>query len=130
MNHTRTCLATMLLAVGSLNAQPKLLPTRTQAGAMARKYYTEHLASDTAWHGGNGDEPDALRGTFLPSPGPGLNFGVSVSTAGDVNGDGYADVIVGAYAYSANTGRAYIYFGGPIMDDIPDVTMTGEAIND
>ena len=41
-------------------------------------------------------------------------FGRSVSTAGDVNGDGYADVIVGAWANDAggsDAGRAYIYFG-------------------
>jgi len=56
-------------------------------------------------------------------------FGVSVSTAGDVNGDGYADVIVGAYVYSSFTGRAYIYFGGSAMNNIADVTMTGEAVN-
>jgi hypothetical protein len=43
-------------------------------------------------------------------------FGYSVSTAGDVNGDGYSDVIVGAYLYDAplaNEGRAYVYHGSP-----------------
>jgi len=58
-------------------------------------------------------------------------FGVSVSTAGDVNGDGYSDVIVGAYhnaAGGSNAGRSYIYFGGTSMDNIADVTMTGEAV--
>ena len=54
-------------------------------------------------------------------------FGVSVSAAGDVNGDGFSDVIVGAERYSSNTGRAYIYFGGEILNNIPDVTLTGEA---
>ena len=43
----------------------------------------------------------------------GAQFGVSVGTAGDVNGDGYADVIVGANAHDngATNGRAYVYFG-------------------
>jgi len=41
-------------------------------------------------------------------------FGWSVASAGDVNGDGYADVIVGAYQFDnvqTNEGRAYVYLG-------------------
>ena len=41
-------------------------------------------------------------------------FGGSVSTAGDVNGDGYDDIIVGAEHYSDdqhNEGCAYVYYG-------------------
>jgi phage-related baseplate assembly protein len=57
----------------------------------------------------------------------GSSFGISVSSSGDVNGDGYSDVIVGAYGYLSNRGRAYIYYGGLSMNNIADVTMTGEA---
>jgi hypothetical protein len=41
-------------------------------------------------------------------------FGGQVSSAGDVNGDGYADVVVGAYSYSdgqSNEGKAFVYLG-------------------
>jgi hypothetical protein len=38
-------------------------------------------------------------------------YGRSVSSAGDVNGDGYDDVIVGAYGYNSNTGKVYLYLG-------------------
>jgi hypothetical protein len=44
----------------------------------------------------------------------GARFGYSVSTAGDVNGDRYSDVIVGAYGYDngeTNEGRASVYYG-------------------
>ena len=44
----------------------------------------------------------------------GAHFGLSVGTAGDVNGDGYADVIVGAPQYDnvqTDEGRAYVYLG-------------------
>ncbi|MBK6774252.1 MAG: FG-GAP repeat protein [Ignavibacteria bacterium] len=57
-------------------------------------------------------------------------FGSSVSSAGDVNGDGYSDVIVGADQYSSSTGRAYVYFGGATMNNIADVTMTGDTAGD
>ena len=55
-------------------------------------------------------------------------YGGSVSGAGDVNGDGYDDVIIGAYYYNNFTGRAYIYYGGVSMDVTPDIIMTGEGI--
>jgi hypothetical protein len=41
-------------------------------------------------------------------------MGICVATAGDVNGDGFADVIVGAYTYDngqSNEGRAFVYYG-------------------
>jgi len=42
------------------------------------------------------------------------HFGVSVSAAGDVNGDGYDDVIIGAYQEDSNgenSGSAYVFSG-------------------
>ncbi len=60
----------------------------------------------------------------------GSYFGISVGTAGDVNGDGYADVIVGARGYLSNTGRAYVYLGSPTgLSATPAFTATGEAMN-
>ena len=52
--------------------------------------------------------------TVLTGPG-GMNgsFGYSVASAGDVNGDGFADVVVGAYDdTSVDCGHAYVYLGG------------------
>ncbi len=42
------------------------------------------------------------------------NYGNSVSSAGDVNGDGYGDLVVGAPYYDGgqtNEGRAFLYLG-------------------
>ena len=44
-------------------------------------------------------------------------FGYSVAMAGDVNGDGYSEVIIGADQFdngSTNEGRVYVYHGQPI----------------
>ena len=60
-------------------------------------------------------------------------FGYSVAGAGDVNGDGYGDVIVGAYhndAGGTDAGRAYVHFGGPGADAVADLTLTGAAAYD
>jgi hypothetical protein len=48
-------------------------------------------------------------------PHAGSLFGSSAGTAGDVNGDGYADVIVGAPGFEndkADEGAAYVFLGG------------------
>ena len=68
-------------------------------------------------------------------------FGLSVGAAGDVNGDGYDDIIVGAYNYQdqANPGqypgRAYVFFGGSGLSGSlgagsADVIITGDADKD
>lgn len=41
-------------------------------------------------------------------------FGIEVAGAGDVNGDGYADVVIGAFqSGDLDEGAAYVFFGGP-----------------
>jgi len=57
---------------------------------------------------------------------PGDRFGVAVAARGDVNGDGFVDVVVGAEwsdADAPNGGRAFVLFGGPQADDLVDITL-------
>jgi hypothetical protein len=45
----------------------------------------------------------------------GANMGYSVASAGDVNGDGRDDIIIGAQGFDhgqGNEGMAYVYYGG------------------
>ena len=53
---------------------------------------------------------DGANGFKLNGAWPGdIYFGLSVAAAGDVNGDGYDDIVVGHYTAD----RAYVVFGGP-----------------
>ncbi|MBL0358639.1 MAG: FG-GAP repeat protein [Chitinophagaceae bacterium] len=57
---------------------------------------------------------NSLQGDTLESNQANANFGNSVSSAGDVNGDGYGDIIVGANLYDngeTNEGLVYLYLG-------------------
>jgi hypothetical protein len=70
----------------------------------------------------------ASDGLKLPGKAFGGYFGWSVRYAGDFDGDGYDDVIIGApYAYS-RTGEVYIVFGGPDITSVnsfdTNATMT------
>ena len=47
------------------------------------------------------------------APDDGSQFAVVASSAGDVNGDGYGDLVVGAPMYMGSVGRAYVYLGSP-----------------
>jgi len=80
-----------------------------------------------------GPAMDNVADVIMSGTGEFDEFGYCVSYAGDVNGDGYADVMVGAPyndAGSNNAGRAYIFFGGPAMDNVADVVITGVAADD
>ncbi|MCB1491150.1 MAG: FG-GAP repeat protein, partial [Rhodobiaceae bacterium] len=54
--------------------------------------------------------------------------GRSVSSAGDVNGDGFDDVIVGASTANGGTGAAYILFGK--ADGFADIDLTALSPDD
>src|SRR5690606_31555460 len=79
------------------------------------------------FHGGASGIADgrpASEAGRLESNQPGAELGASVASAGDVNGDGYGDVIVGAPLYDdgqSNEGAAFVFHGGPggINDAIP-----------
>jgi len=56
------------------------------------------------------------------------NFGISVASGGDMNGDGYDEIAVGApwNPESVGGGKIYIYNGGNPMDTLPAAWMFGE----
>jgi formylmethanofuran dehydrogenase subunit C len=56
-------------------------------------------------------------------------FGESLTT-GDFNTDGKTDLAVGAYGYSTNAGRAYLFYNGSIITENAsgaDIILTGET---
>ena len=61
------------------------------------------------------------------------HFGISAASAGDVNGDGYDDVVAGALWYDngeTDEGRAYLYLGSPSgLSSTPSWTAEGNQAN-
>jgi hypothetical protein len=76
------------------------------AGA-AHVYFGSASPSATAWN-----RPSLTARIDLINPdGIGALFGASVASAGDVNGDGYADFLVGAEGVGTGAGAAHLYLG-------------------
>jgi hypothetical protein len=89
------------------------------------------------WHGGNaGLGPDGTEGNadWMTN---GLhdadNYGASVAAAGDVDGDGFSDVLIGApgYAYSGpELGKVYAFYGEPRQPNlVPDWAYESNNVN-
>jgi hypothetical protein len=59
------------------------------------------------------------------------SFGVAVATAGDVNGDSYADLLVGASDYVLDGlqghGKAFLYLGGPWLPQSSTPAWSSES---
>jgi hypothetical protein len=57
---------------------------------------------------------DTKPGRIFTGESPGERFSSGMA-CGDVNNDGYSDVVIGARGYKAGSeqGRAYLYYGGP-----------------
>jgi hypothetical protein len=52
------------------------------------------------------------------------SFGIDLDMGGDLNGDAFADLVVGA-PYD-DDGTVWVFYGGPQMDTAVDALVTGE----
>ena len=79
-----------------------------------------------------GSPMDTVADVAFQAEGSAHEFGWSVACAGDLNGDGFDDLVVGARYYGSyldpERGKAYIYFGGDPMDSTADLELPGENI--
>jgi hypothetical protein len=113
------------------------------AGDVNGDGYADVLVGAPAWNGGRGQvqlyagAPSAPFLNFLQSwtgTSPGDSLGLAVHTAGDVNGDGLADVMIGRGVYKFNgtdPGAAQLYYGvlGGAPSFTPDWSVTGPIYN-
>jgi len=59
------------------------------------------------------------------------SFGYSLSPIGDLNKDGFDDILVGAPTGGPEkAGQVMIFYGGDPMDSIPDIILNGENTDD
>lgn len=75
----------------------------------------------------------AAQGTTVFGADTGDQSGLSVSNAGDVNGDGFDDIVVGAFRGDASSnaksdaGESYVIFGGASLPTTIDLASLGSA---
>ncbi|TGK26013.1 FG-GAP and VCBS repeat-containing protein [Leptospira stimsonii] len=83
------------------------------------------------YHGGTGGVSPTPNTSIV---GPGTNFGSAIRL-GDLNGDGFSDLIVNGNTYSSSSGRLWIFHSGPsgitaTNTAAPTLTLTGASPND
>jgi ankyrin repeat protein len=60
---------------------------------------------------------------------PNSGFGAKIA-CGDIDGDGYVDILIDARIYDNFRGRVCLYYGGPGMDNEPDLILEGQNQGD
>ena len=118
------------LIIGALGADPN-------GGNYAGETYVIYGGANAPGTGGrfNLSSLDGTTGFILTGVDAGDNAGRSVSSAGDVNGDGYNDLIIGAWLADPNgdssAGETYVVYGGATgTESLVPVTAQGTAAVD
>ena len=71
--------------------------------------------------------PDYIIPDPASSTGYYSSFGSSIAYNGDLNGDGYCDLVISEPQYGYDHwGRVLAYYGGPDFDIIPDIEWNGQ----
>jgi FG-GAP repeat len=89
-------------------------------------------ANGTAYlyFGGSGSQLDATPDMSLSTGMAGDQFGGALSSAGDVNADGFSDLVIGAAttdSVGVDTGRVYVFHGGKSGPrDVPHAVLDGK----
>ncbi len=134
MNKLKILIALLLITVvTNLLPQQNNISDEERRARIVEAYNRQLQMNENGVKGGEDPLPEAMTERFFTGQAAGDYFGWAISTAGDVNGDGYDDIIIGAYNNDAggnNAGRAYIYFGGATMDFVADIIITGQAVSD
>jgi len=73
----------------------------------------------------SGTTPAPIAGATIAGTG-GEQLGYAVSSGGDFNNDGFADVLLGAPGYASDTGRAILLYGG--TNNLINGTFTTDTI--
>ncbi len=75
---------------------------------------------------GNATGLSATASTSLSAPMGVTGFASAVANAGDMNGDGFGDLVVASETAMSEAGRAYVYFGsGTGVATTPSMTLAG-----
>lgn len=80
---------------------------------------------------------DGSKGVILNGVDQGDASGIAVAGVGDVNGDGFQDVLIGAWQAASGAGESYLIYGNPSIRDIAvydiesiAVVLNGVRVND
>ncbi|MBI5548996.1 MAG: VCBS repeat-containing protein, partial [Deltaproteobacteria bacterium] len=106
---------TGLPALNDFSFQPRLIDSVGNRSKIAAPH-----AVSVQWH--------SITIPYPGSSGTIAKFGYAMAGNGDLNGDGFNDLIVGAPYANSNTGEAYLYFGGSSFPAAPRV-FVGGAVN-
>ncbi|MBP6881239.1 MAG: FG-GAP repeat protein [Candidatus Pacebacteria bacterium] len=114
------------LTTGDLNADGK------DDLAIGATWYNSSQGRAYIFYGGSMISENATGADVTLTGETTSNYFGSALTTGDFNTDGKDDLAVGAYGYTTNTGRSYIFYGGSIITENAsgaDVILTGEGTN-